>query len=125
MKHREWVLEVEAIAERMPAGKIDPLALDKFDHEKEELVEALRVGDAVAIVMEASDMVYYAVKAVLYGSLTVAAAQSILGFCAKAAGVSEDQLIDVLLIKFGLRAVPGNPKRPAVEAAAVRAFLEG
>lgn len=61
-KRGPFLFRVAELADQLPTGRVDPLALQKYEGEKVELVECLENDDTLGALLEAADCVYYAVK---------------------------------------------------------------
>ena len=116
------MLQLIELAKRLPSGIPDPLALTKIAREAAELHAAASRIDKVT---EGCDIVYYAAKAWASDLMTLQQAMQYLGHVAWFLNMNEVAVTECALIKYSLRAAPGNPKRPDVERAAVAAFLDG
>lgn len=117
-----WINMLISLSDMLPTRRYDPKALDKLARERQEQAEAT---DQIDRILEGVDRVYYAAKAVTNSMMTEAEAEQELNQAAAAAEVVPQVIIAAAQIKYSLRAAPGNPKRPAVEYAAVKAYVEG
>lgn len=124
-----FLFRVAELADQLPTGRADPLALQKYEGEKRELVECLENDDAdtLGALLEAADCVYYAVK-IYFSEASVsrlALIKKFFAFTFRITEVSEisgfgiRQIMDACIIKYTLRARPGNPKNDELERAAV------
>lgn len=117
------------LAQRLPTGLVDPRAEEKFERELVELQAAIADDDKIGALLEAGDCIYYACK--IYGNSKEEALdlENALGRCQRVADllpqVAVQQLVIVGLIKYNLRARPGNPKNDVEERAAVARLLAG
>lgn len=102
--------EILALAAQLPSGLDDPRSAEKLVAERQELVDALAAGDYPGAITEGADAVYYAAKH--------------LDWVARRLGVTVDQLFQVAVAKYSLRAQPGNPKNDAAERAACMEALK-
>lgn len=97
--------DILALAAKLPSGLYDPKAADKLLAEREELLEALAEGDTVGAMTEAADAGYYAAK--------------YLNWVGMQLGLSIGEVLLLTVAKYGLRAVPGNPKDDEAERKAI------
>ena len=117
------------LAQRLPTGLVDPRAEEKFERELVELQAAIADDDKIGALLEAGDFIYYACK--IYGNSKEEALdlENALGRCQRVSDllpqVAVQQLVIVGLIKYNLRARPGNPKNDVEERAAVARLLAG
>ena len=117
------------LAQRLPTGLVDPRAEEKFERELVELQAAIADDDKIGALLEAGDCIYYACK--IYGNSKEEALdlENALGRCQRVSDllpqVAVQQLVIVGLIKYNMRARPGNPKNDAEERAAVARLLAG
>lgn len=117
------------LAKRLPTGLVDPRAEEKFEREMVELQAAIAADDKIGALLEAGDCIYYACK--IYGNSDEEALdlENALRRCQRVADllpqVAVQQLVIVGLIKYSLRARPGNPKNDVEERAAVARLLAG
>lgn len=117
------------LAQRLPTGLVDPRAEEKFERELVELQAAIADDDKIGALLEAGDCIYYACK--IYGNSKEEALdlENALGRCQRVSDllpqVAVQQLVIVGLIKYNLRARPGNPKNDVEERAAVARLLAG
>ncbi len=117
------------LARRLPTGLVDPRAEEKFERELVELQAAIADDDEIGALLEAGDCIYYACK--IYGNSKEEALdlENALGRCQRVSDllpqVAVQQLVIVGLIKYNLRARPGNPKNDVEERAAVARLLAG
>lgn len=117
------------LAQRLPTGLVDPRAEEKFERELVELQAAIADDDKIGALLEAGDCIYYACK--IYGNSEEEALdlENALGRCQRVSDllpqVAVQQLVIVGLIKYNLRARPGNPKNDVEERAAVARLLAG
>ena len=116
------------LAQRLPTGLVDPRAEEKFERELVELQAAIADDDKIGALLEAGDCIYYACK--IYGnSKEELDLENALGRCQRVSDllpqVAVQQLVIVGLIKYNLRARPGNPKNDVEERAAVARLLAG
>jgi hypothetical protein len=116
--------EILALADRLPSGLDDPEARKKLDQELTELTVAVANGDKAGALLEAAD-VYYYVQKCLYGRRIneQGAASIVRTAIVSLTGFSVDTIRRAALIKYGLRARPGNPKDDVAERAAVAHLL--
>lgn len=117
------------LAQRLPTGLVDPRAEEKFERELVELQAAIAADDKIGALLEAGDCIYYACKIYANSDEEALDIENALGRCQRVADllpqVAVQQLVIVGLIKYNLRARPGNPKNDAEERAAVAPLLAG
>jgi hypothetical protein len=113
--------QILSLAAQLPTGLADPQALEKLGVEIEELEREQTHGDdhRLDIIAEASDCVYYAIKACANGLVRETWRDGFIETTAGAVGVSASALLDCAIAKYTLRARPGNPKDPGAERAAI------
>lgn len=119
----EQIDRIKELANRLPTGLIDPLALSKLEAEMTELKEAMLRGDHIDSVMEAGDVCYYAIKAEATSLIEKSIMMSWLECMSALTHVPQPVLLDCCIAKYRLRAIPGNPKNPGEERIAVAAVL--
>jgi len=103
------IKDIIDLAAQLPSGLNDPKAADKLIAERDELLEAIAIGDHVGALTEAADAAYYAAK--------------YLDYVAKLLDISVDDVLNVAQAKYELRAQPGNPKNDKKERLAVQAAI--
>lgn len=99
------ITEIIDLAGKLPSGLQDNRALEKLIREREELLQALGDHDYTGALAEAADNAYYAIKHLEYISWLV--------------NIPVEQLFDLAIAKYSLRAKPGNKKNDAAEREAV------
>ena len=87
----------------------DPKAADKLVGERDELLEALALGDVQGALTEAADAAYYVAKH--------------LDYVASLLQTDVPTLFRLAAAKYSLRARPGNPKDDLAERAACWAVI--
>lgn len=117
------------LAQLLPTGLVDPRAEEKFERELVELQAAIAADDKIGALLEAGDCIYYACKIYANSDEEALDIENALGRCQRVADllpqVAVQQLVIVGLIKYNMRARPGNPKNDAEERAAVARLLAG
>lgn len=111
------------LAAKLPSGLNDPKALGKFHHERQELADALAAGDRIGALLEAADCLYYVMKARHNGLANDDDTVRMMEDIIVASGFLPTKIRAAALIKYGLRARPGNPKDDAAERAAVENLI--
>ena len=114
-----WYDAAMRIAQNSPAGPLDPAALDKFHAEVAELRAATTLLDAV---QEAADCVYYPVKAVHTGLISLEQATVLIRSVLDEAGISLADATTAMVAKYAVRQHLRR-KDHAAETAAVSAAL--
>lgn len=112
------------VASKLPTGLIDPNSLMKMGREQEELIECIANSDLLGAIMEAADVMYYAHKAAHNGLCSERERDQAITVAARSVILTVDQLEQALVAKYGLRALPGNPKDDAKERVAVLSALK-
>lgn len=113
------------LAAKLPTGLTDPRALEKYHRERQELTEALAAGDEIGAILEAADCVYYAIKSWHNNLINERQCTNFVAGPAFAVGLNSDELLQVCITKYTLRARPGNVKDDAAERAAVEELIGG
>lgn len=113
------------LAEQLPTGRLDTAALKKYEREFSEMVAAVRENDAIGILLEAADCLYYLVKAEDNGLISSNEAKWKLRHrvLPTARFFTMDQVVAACIAKYTLRARPGNPKDDDAERAAVETIV--
>lgn len=131
LNRSEFLKRVGELADQLPTGRVDPRARQKLDKELDELLECLEKKDTPGALLEAADCLYYAVK--VYFTPPPGGKPGIKAFfefsesldeIAETSGLSQRTVMDACIIKYTLRAQPGNPKNHENEVAAIRHLLE-
>lgn len=126
-----FLKRIGELADKLPSGRRDARARQKLDKELEELLECLEAGDAPGALLEAADCLYYAAK--VYFNAPPAGRDGLVAFfkfgntlveIAETSGFSQRAIMDACIIKYTLRAQPGNPKNHKNEVAAIRHLVE-
>ena len=108
-----WIEQLLSLADRVAAvrpgspGRFDPRATEKLAREREELAEALAVGDTVGAWTEVADVVYYAAKCVATQRMTKAEAQRLVEVEAAGAGLDFAAAVRVAAAKYEARSGSG------------------
>lgn len=100
------------LADRLPTGRHDPKAAEKFAAEMREFEDEIRAGKREDAATEMADLVYYWCK--------MSTRQRLLHLTARlraerALGVSSETAFRLCEAKYELRARPGNPKDKDLE----------
>lgn len=123
----DWIAEFEAIlllADKLPSGRLDPRCEDKLAVEWDELLAALDEDDFVEVALELADVTYYEAKCFFEGIQTLELARQGIEVACQISNISVADAFAICKIKYGLRARPGNPKRPVEERAAVWSYFK-
>lgn len=104
------VHEIMALAAKLPSGLNDARSADKLMAERDEFILAIVANDTPGALTEAADGVYYAVKHI--------------DWLAQCLGLEVDELFEITIAKYQLRARPGNPKNDAAERAVVLEVID-
>jgi phosphoribosyl-ATP pyrophosphohydrolase len=94
----EQILEM---ADILPSGLNDAKAADKLLVERDEYLQARQHGDEIDMMLEVADNGYYAIKH--------------LDWVARQLDMSIEDVLEMVIVKYSLRAQPSNPKDAFVE----------
>lgn len=109
--------EILALADALPAGRIDKNSLIKLCQEWGELDEMLASYDQAGAYLELADVAYYAIKLIALGANR---ASTVFGVT-----VTPEDVLGMAVAKYTLRAAPGNPKDDAAERRAIAPWAGG
>lgn len=130
-KDRQTLERLIDATKNMPSGPRDPLAPFKLGVELAELNAALKAANGKLtpeVSGEYADLVYYAVKTgVFYGDDSVIASEAmniVAKACAKCK-VDPDAALKAAVVKYTMRARPGNPKDVEAENRACYQAMTG
>ncbi len=99
-----------ALAAKLPSGLNDPRSANKLLAELDELLVSVFDSDEVGALTEAADAAYYAAKH--------------LDFVANLLNISVEDVLNLAIAKYKLRAKTGNPKNDVAEREAVLKALK-
>jgi len=97
------------LAEKLPSGLNDKKSLEKLNKEYIELKTALENNDYIGALTEGADAVYYCIK--------------YLDYIARQLNIDFNTLLKISIVKYSLRAIPGNPKDDENERKAVKEVI--
>ena len=112
-----------SLSSKLPSGSNDPKAFSKMLHEIEEFNEKLADGDRLGALLECADVLYYAVKSIYSNLFDQEMAGVYIEEVRQKGGFTRSQVEQAALIKYSLRAQPGNPKDDRKERAACAHLL--
>jgi len=110
---KQFYDEVIKLAERLPTGAHDPNAMNRM---YDELYEASQeIDGSIAQLIEYLDVLYYLCKAHYTGLIAWELFDVLVGVVVKLAHYNYPELFTLLIVKYEMRAQPGNPKNKRAE----------
>jgi len=113
-----------SLAMCLPVGPYDPQATAKYHREREEFFQALEAGDGIGSLLELGDVCYYLAKLIYMRRITEDEARSLMEDLAICLGCTFEDALAIALVKYTLRARPGNPKDDKEERAMIQKIMQ-